>query len=115
MKKKPQEDRGQLSGLEEQYPWASGRSSFVPGSQHLCPPYTSCKELECNNHRQYIIVPKIGNRRNHQGADPDSSTGGFNKLELGSKYTRHSGAGTWMPRGSNKRLIPGRRGKMVEE
>ena len=36
--------------------------------------------------------PKIANLRNHQGADTDASTRGFiSKLELGSKYTRHSG------------------------
>ncbi|XP_077706369.1 uncharacterized protein LOC144285016 isoform X2 [Canis aureus] len=42
------------------------------------------------------VVPKIVNPRNHQGADTDASTQGFiYKLELGSKYTRHSRAGTW--------------------
>ena len=42
------------------------------------------------------VVPKIANPRNHQGADTDASVQGFiSKLELGSKYTRHSGAGTW--------------------
>ena len=41
-------------------------------------------------------MPKIVNPRNHQGADTDANTRGFiYKLELGSKYTRHSGAGTW--------------------
>ena len=45
------------------------------------------------------VVPKIANPRNHQGADTDANTRGFiYKLELGSKYTRHSGAGTWTPR-----------------
>ena len=42
------------------------------------------------------VVPKIANLRNHRGADTDANTQGFiYKLELGSKYTRHSGAGTW--------------------
>ena len=46
-----------------------------------------------------FVVPKIVNPRNHQGADTDASTRGFiSKLQLGSKYTRHSGAGTWTPR-----------------
>ena len=41
-------------------------------------------------------MSKIENLRNHQGADTDASARGFIcKLELGSKYTRHSGAGTW--------------------
>ena len=41
-------------------------------------------------------MPKIANPRNHQGADTDANTRGFiYKLELGSKCTRHSGAGTW--------------------
>ena len=41
-------------------------------------------------------MPKIANPGNHQGADTDANTRGFiYKLELGSKYTRHSGAGTW--------------------
>ena len=45
------------------------------------------------------VVPKIANLRNHQGADTDASARGFiSKLELGSKYTRHSGAGTWTPK-----------------
>ena len=45
------------------------------------------------------VVPKIANPRNHQGADTDASTRGFiSKLELGSKYTPHSGAGTWTPK-----------------
>ena len=44
-------------------------------------------------------MPKIANPRNHQGADTDASAQGFiSKLELGSKYTRHSGAGTWTPK-----------------
>ena len=42
------------------------------------------------------VVPKIANTRNHQGADTDASTRG---LELGPKYTRHSRAGAWTPRG----------------
>ena len=46
------------------------------------------------------VVLKIVNPREPQGADTDASTRGFiNKLELGSKYTRHSGAGTWTLRG----------------
>ena len=54
------------------------------------------------------LVPKIAHRRNHQGADTDANTRVFftnlfvnlfiYKLELGSKCTRHSGAGTWTPR-----------------
>ena len=45
------------------------------------------------------VVPKIANPRNHQGADTNANTRGFiYKLELGSKYTGHSGAGTWTPR-----------------
>ena len=45
------------------------------------------------------VVPKIANPRNHQGADADASARGFiSKLELGSKCTRHSGAGTWTPK-----------------
>ena len=45
------------------------------------------------------VVPKIANPRNHRGADTDANTRGFiYKLELVSKYTRHSGAGTWTPR-----------------
>ena len=42
------------------------------------------------------VVPKIVNPRNHREADTDANTRGFiYKLELVSKYTRHSGAGTW--------------------
>ena len=45
------------------------------------------------------LVPKIANTRNHQGADTDANTRGFiYKLQHGSKYTRHCGAGTWTPR-----------------
>ena len=45
------------------------------------------------------VVPKIANPRNHQGADTDAGARGFiSKLELGSKYTRHSGAQTWTPK-----------------
>ena len=45
------------------------------------------------------VVPKIANLRNHQEADTDANTRGFiYKLELVSKYTRQSGAGTWTPR-----------------
>ena len=44
-------------------------------------------------------MPKIANLRNHQGADTNASTRGFiSKLQLGSKYTRHSGARTWTPK-----------------
>ena len=44
-------------------------------------------------------MPKIANPRNHQGADTDARTRGFIcKLKLGSKYTQHSGAGTWTPK-----------------
>ena len=44
-------------------------------------------------------MPKIANPRNHQGADTNASARGFiYKLELGSKYTQHSGAGTWTPK-----------------
>ena len=44
-------------------------------------------------------MPKIVNPRNHQGAATDASGQRFiSKLELGSKCTRHSGAGTWTPR-----------------
>ena len=46
----------------------------------------------------FSVVPKIANPRNHQGADTDASARGFIcKLELGSKYAQHSGAGTWTP------------------
>ena len=42
-------------------------------------------------HVSNFVVPKIANPRNHQGADTDANTRGFiYKLELGSKYTRHS-------------------------
>ena len=45
------------------------------------------------------VEPKIANPRNHREADTDANTQGFiYKLELVSKYTRHSGAGTWTPR-----------------
>ena len=48
---------------------------------------------------EFSVVPKIVNPRNHQGADTDASTLGFiNRLELGSKCTRHSGAGTLTPK-----------------
>ena len=44
-------------------------------------------------------MPKIANLRNHQGADTDASARGFiSKLELGSQYTQHSGAGTLTPK-----------------
>ena len=44
-------------------------------------------------------MPKIVNPRNHYGADTDANTQGLiSKLELASKYTRHSRAGTWTPR-----------------
>ena len=42
------------------------------------------------------VVPKIANMRNHQEADSDANTRGIiYKLDLVSKYTRHSRAGTW--------------------
>ena len=42
------------------------------------------------------VVPKITNPRNHYGADTDANTQGLiSKLEFASKFTRHSGAGTW--------------------
>ncbi|XP_072662566.1 uncharacterized protein [Canis lupus baileyi] len=45
------------------------------------------------------VLPKIANPRNHQEADTNANTRGFiYKLELVSKYSRHSGAGTWTPR-----------------
>ena len=45
------------------------------------------------------VVPKIANPRNHQGAYTEASARGFiSKLQLGSKYTGHSGAGTWTPK-----------------
>ncbi|XP_048962685.1 uncharacterized protein LOC118353533 isoform X17 [Canis lupus dingo] len=45
------------------------------------------------------VLPKIANPRNHREADTNANTRGFiYKLELVSKYTRHSGAGTWTPR-----------------
>ena len=45
------------------------------------------------------VVPKTGNPRNHGEADTDSNTRAFiYKLELVSKYTQQSGAGTWIPR-----------------
>ena len=45
------------------------------------------------------VVPKIANPRNHGEADTDSNTRAFiYKLELVSKYTQQSGAGTWIPR-----------------
>ena len=45
------------------------------------------------------VVPKIANPRNHREADTDANTRGFiYKLELVSKYTRQSGAGTWTPK-----------------
>ena len=38
--------------------------------------------------RQVIVVPKIVNLRNHQGANTDANTREFiYKLKLGSKYT----------------------------
>ena len=47
-----------------------------------------------------MLCPKLRIWENHQGADTDASTWHFiNKLELGSKYSRHNGAGTWTPRG----------------
>ena len=46
-----------------------------------------------------FVVPKIANPRNPRGADTDANSRGLiYKLELGSKCTRHSGAGTWTPR-----------------
>ena len=46
-----------------------------------------------------IIVPKIANPRNHQGAHTDANTRGFiYKLKLGSKYTPYSRAEAWTPR-----------------
>ena len=45
------------------------------------------------------VVPKIANMRNHQEADSDANTRGIiYKLDLVSKYTQHSRAGTWTPR-----------------
>ena len=44
------------------------------------------------------VVPKTANPRNHGEADTDSNTRAFiYKLELVSKYTQHSGSGTWTP------------------
>ena len=44
-------------------------------------------------------MPNIANPRNPQGADTDASARGFiSKLELGSQYTQHSGAGTLTPK-----------------
>ena len=46
-----------------------------------------------------FVVPKIMYPRNHQRANTDANTGGFiYKLELGSRNTRHSRAGTWTPK-----------------
>ena len=43
-------------------------------------------------------MPKIANPRNHREADTDGNARGFFfKLELASKYTRHSGAGDLDP------------------
>ena len=45
------------------------------------------------------VVPKIANMRNHQEADSDANTRGIiYKLDLVSKYTQYSRAGTWTPR-----------------
>ena len=45
------------------------------------------------------VVPKIANPRNHQGADTNAnSRGSLYNLELGSKFTRYIGAGSWTPR-----------------
>ena len=45
------------------------------------------------------VVPKIVNQGNHQGAHTDGNSRGFlYKLELGCNCTKHSGAGTWIPR-----------------
>ena len=42
------------------------------------------------------VVPKIANLRNLREANTDANTRGFiYKLELVSKYTQQSGAGTW--------------------
>ena len=42
------------------------------------------------------VVPKIVYPKNHGEAHTEANTRGFiYKLELVSKYTRHSGAGTW--------------------
>ena len=45
------------------------------------------------------VVPKTANPRNHGEANTASNTLAFiYKLELVSKYTQQSGAGTWIPR-----------------
>ena len=45
------------------------------------------------------VVPMIANMRNHQEADSNANTRGIiYKLDLVSKYTQHSRAGTWTPR-----------------
>ena len=45
------------------------------------------------------VVPKIANMRNHREVDTNANTRGLiYKIELVSKYTRHSRAGTWTPR-----------------
>ena len=55
--------------------------------------------MKCHIEMGENVVPKIANPRNHQGADTDANPPGFiYKLELGSKYTRQSGAGTWTPK-----------------
>ena len=58
--------------------------------------YGKSSRLLLAHGRWVDAVPKIANPRNHRGADTDANTRGFiYKLKLGSKYTRHSGAGTW--------------------
>ena len=101
-------DAGGVSG-------SSGSGQSIPRPSRLGPPEKSCQApgsppllskpcvySTCVRASfgfvflSQIVVPKIANPRNRREAYTDANTRGFiQKLELVSKYTRQSRAGTW--------------------
>ena len=92
------------SGAEHPAPQSAGASTEEPPSPRVSA--SSLRTLHsldlCPSFFFFLsqtVEPKIANPRNHREANTDANTQGFiYKLELVSKYTRHSGAGTWTPR-----------------
>ena len=95
------------SGAEHPAPQSAGASTEEPQSPRvsaaslrtLCSLYLRPSFFCLFFFLSQTVVPKIANLRNHREANTNANTRGFiYKLELVSKYTRQSGAGTWTPR-----------------
>ena len=85
----------EVDGLHRRAPKPPGLRRFSQNPAFTLP----ASELLWFVFLSQTVVPKIANPRNHREADTDGNARGFFfKLELASKYTRHSGAGTWTPR-----------------